>query len=94
MNWNLYYKFNAEGTWEYYAGSISPANAMYTFDKCYWHVNGENLELWYGGWKPQHITFSMQKKNDQKTSKPALVIQFKGTETRKFISQDGKAPWP
>jgi len=93
MNWKLYYRFNSDGTWEYYAGSISPANQMFTFDKTYWHVNGDHLELWYGGWNPQHISQGLQKKNDPATGKPTLIIQFKGTETSTYFSQDGKSAW-
>jgi hypothetical protein len=93
MKWSIFYKFKADGSWEYYVGSISPGNQMFTFSKCYWHVNGGNLELWCSGWKPQHITFALQKKNDQATGKPTLIIQFKGTENRIYFSQDGKAPW-
>jgi len=93
MNWKLYYKFNSDGTWEYYAGSVSPANAMYSFGKNYWHVNGDNLELWYGGSLSKHLSWAMQKKNDAKTGKPTLIIQFKGPETRTYFSQDGKPAW-
>jgi hypothetical protein len=91
MNWDIYYVFNSDGTYQYYVGSINPANQMPS-GKCYWRVDGGWLELLAEGWNKVY-RFEIQKKNDAATGKPTLVIQFKDTEYRTYFSEDGKTPW-
>jgi hypothetical protein len=91
MNWDIYYVFNSDGTYQYYVGSINPANQM-PAGKCYWRIDGGYLELLAEGWNKVY-RFEIQKKNDVATGKPALVIQFKDAEYRTYFSEDRKAPW-
>jgi len=91
MNWDIYYVFNPDGTYQYYVGSIKPANQM-PAGKCYWKVNGKYLECVAEGWDKVY-EYELQKKNDAATGKPTLVIQFKGTEYRTYFSEDNKAAW-
>jgi hypothetical protein len=92
MQENYIYKFNADGTWEYYVGDVSPENRFYSDSKVYWSVNGNNLERWCSDWSPQLQTSIIYKKNDASTGKPVLIIQFKGAEYRTYFSQDSKNP--
>jgi hypothetical protein len=91
MNWDIYYVFNSDGTYQYYVGSINPANQM-PRGKCYWRVDGGYLELLAEGWNKVY-RFEIQKKNDAATGKPTLVIQFNDAEYRTYFSEDGKTPW-
>ena len=91
MNWDIYYVFNADGTYQYYVGSIKPQNQM-PAGKCYWKVNGKYLECLAEGWDKVY-EYELQKKNDASTGKPTLVIQFKGTEYRTYFSEDNKTGW-
>ena len=91
MNWDIYYVFNSDGTYEYYVGSINPSNQM-PRGKCYWRVDAAYLDLLAEEWNKVY-PFGIQKKNDAATGKPTLVIQFKDTEYRTYFSEDSKAPW-
>jgi len=91
MNWDIYYVFNSDGTYQYYVGSINPENQM-PKGTCYWRVDGGHIELLADGWNKVY-QFELQKKNDVTSGKPALVIQFKDSEYRTYFSEDNKAPW-
>lgn len=91
MNWDTYYVFNSDGSYQYYVGSVTPVNLM-SDPKSYWRFDGTHLELAGGGWDKVY-RYELQKKNDPATGKPALVIEWKGTERRAYISENGKAPW-
>ena len=91
MNWDIYYVFNSDGTYQYYVGSINPENQM-PKGKCYWRVDGTYLQLLADSWDKVYA-WELQKKNDPASGKPALVIQFRGSEYRTYVSEDGKAPW-
>ena len=91
VDMNLFYKFNGDGTYEYYVGEINKAN-QYPKGKCYWRINGNMLELFYADW-PEVIRIRMQKKNDNATGKPTLVIQYNDTEDKVYFSETGVLPW-
>jgi hypothetical protein len=91
VDMNLYYKFNSDGTYEYYAGAIHPVNQM-PKGKCYWRISGNVLELYSGEWS-DIAKASIEKKNDPATGKPTLVIQTGTTEKRAYTSEDAKAAW-
>jgi hypothetical protein len=91
MNWDIFYVFNEDGTYRYYVGSVNPENQM-PKGKCYWRLNGGSLQMLADGWGKVY-TFELQKKNDAATNKPALVIQFRGSEYRTFISEDDREMW-
>jgi hypothetical protein len=91
VDMNLFYKFNSDGTYEYYAGAIHPVNQM-PKGKCYWRINGNVLELYTGEWSDV-AKASIEKKNDPATGKPMLVIQTGTSEKRAYTSEDAKAAW-
>ncbi|MFN2439786.1 MAG: hypothetical protein ABR503_11350 [Chitinophagaceae bacterium] len=91
VDMNLYYKFNGDGTYEYYAGAVHPVNQM-PKGKCYWRINGNILELYSGEWNDL-VKVTVQKKNDLVTGKPTLIIQAGATENRSYFSEDGKEQW-
>ena len=82
------YKFNSDGTYEYYVGP----DKWFKDVTCYWKVNGNVLETLRSDLKDPY-NYIIKKKNDLVTGKPELVIQFKGDEYRDYISLDNKAPW-
>ena len=86
--WEYTYKFNSDGTYEYYVGD----EKMYKDLTCNWKLNGNMLELLRSDIKDPY-SFSFKKKNDPVTGKPELIIQFKGDEYRDYISLDDKTPW-
>jgi hypothetical protein len=91
VDMNLYYKFNSDGTYEYYAGPVHSVNQM-PKGKCYWRINGDVLELYSGEWNDV-VKSSFQKKNDPVSGKPTLIIQAGATESRTYVSEDGKEQW-
>ena len=82
------YKFNSDGTYEYYVGS----DKWFKDLTCNWKLNGNKIEMLRSDIKDPY-SFFFQKKNDPVTGKPELTIQFRGDEYRDYISLDGKAPW-
>lgn len=84
---SITYKFNEDGTYQYYVGDQPSNNGT-----CNWRLDGDLLNCFCSGWK-EVLRLGFQKKNDAATGKPALVIQFRGSVYRTYISQDGKAPW-
>lgn len=82
---NTIYQFNSDGTFHYYVGSVSDANEMYKTGKNYWHMNGDTLEVYYSGMN-QKYQYGIQKIKDPASGKPALNIQFRGTEYRVYVS--------
>jgi len=82
------YKFYADGTYEYYVGTT----LSYVGSKCFWRLDGKYLNLYCTGWAKVYKQ-EFQKKNDNATGKPEVVIQFKDTEYRTYLSEDNKASW-
>lgn len=93
-----YIKFNTDGTFELYTGSLQTTNRMIPeakekIQKCYWKLNGTVLEILipYGSIEKLKCV----KKNDPKTGKPALEIQVPDLDPEGllYLSQDNKKAW-
>jgi len=92
-NVDSYYKFLADGTFEFYAGSLTEANKSKGIN--HWKIesgydkNGVAvIDLtWAGGGFTQRE--ELEKKNDLATGKPAFTLDANIL----FISADNKAPW-
>ena len=69
------YKFNEDGTYQYFVGQ----QQMYDGDECFWRVDGGYLVAFCTSWK-EIYRYELQKRNDPKTGKPTLVIQFRDKE--------------
>lgn len=80
----LYWKFNADGSYDLYTGSVSPANR--SKGKCYWGFDSgvftTNCE---GGYANR---YDFEKKNDAATGKPAIFVNG-----YMYVSADNKAAW-
>lgn len=89
-----FYKFNADGTFDYYEGSVSEANK---------YKGPNHWKIEEGGYSKQGIAiidltwstgngyvvrYQLEKKNDPATKKPALLL-----DGAMFISADNKSPW-
>ena len=94
-NADSYYKFLADGTFEYYTGSVTEANKRKGIN--YWKIEGRGYDkdgaiidlTWAGAGST--LREAVAKKNDPATGKPALAFTLNGTAL--FISADNKAPW-
>jgi hypothetical protein len=83
------YNFKADGTYEFYVGSSMLPDLRWFKDvTLYWRVNGNSLETFAKDWKEVSKT-QVEKKNDAKSGKPAIVMQIKG-ESRAFFAMDNK----
>jgi len=80
-----YWKLNADGTYDYYTGSITPANR--NKGKCYWGFDSKILVTNCEGDRNQN-RYDFQKKNDAITGKPAILING-----YTYLSIDNKTPW-
>ena len=60
---------------------------MYKDGKNFWRLNGNTLEVYYSGMN-QKAAYDLQKNKDPATGKPALNIQFRGTEYRMYVQMD------
>ncbi|MDE3182003.1 MAG: hypothetical protein KGM16_01180 [Bacteroidota bacterium] len=87
---NTIYKFNSDGTFNYYTGSNpTTGQDMYKNSKNFWRLNGNTLEVYYSGMNIK-AEYGLQKTTDAATGKPALNIQFRGTEYRTYVELDSK----
>lgn len=93
-NKDSYYKLNADGTFEYYDGSVSEATKSkginhWKIEEGGYNKNGVAIIdfKWAGGGFTQRD--DLAKKNDPATGKPAFTLNT----TILFISADNKAPW-
>lgn len=82
------YKFNNDGTYEYYVGP----DRWFTDLACNWKVNGNKIVFLRSDIQDPYASI-FKKKNDPVTGKPILVIQFRDDEYRDYISLDNKPPW-
>ena len=82
------YKFNGDGTYEYYVGQ----DKWFKDLTCYWKVDGNKLVITRTDLSDNY-SFVLKKENDKTTGKPKLIIQFRGDEYRDYISLDNHAPW-
>jgi hypothetical protein len=89
-----FYKFNGDGSFDYYEGSVSEANKYKGPN--YWKIEegGYNkngvaiLDLTWSTGKGFVLRNELQKKNDPVTKKPAILLQG-----AMLVSADNKAPW-
>jgi len=87
---NTIYKFNSDGTFNYYVGSnTTTGEEMYKDGKNFWRLNGNKLEVYYSGMNVKY-EYGLQKITDAASGKPALSIQFKDTEYRTYVQMDNK----
>lgn len=94
-NKDSYYKLNADGTFEYYDGSVSEANKSKGINN--WKIEEGGYDkygvaiidfAWATG-KGYVMRQNLQKKNDPATGKPAITLNT----TTMLVSADNKAPW-
>lgn len=85
-----YYKFNGDGTFAYYSGSISKDNQMPS-GVSLWRVNDNYIELYNGAWK-EVSQVPYKKKNDPGSGKPAIAFGS-GNNMIYFVSSDSKPAW-
>jgi hypothetical protein len=92
-NADTYYRFNADGTMEFYAGSVAEANKSkginhWKIEEGGYNKNGVAIIdiTWAGG--NYTMREYLQKKNDPATKKPALLLN-----DLVFISADNKPMW-
>ncbi len=91
MNWDMFYVFHDDGTYQYFVGSLNPENQV-PKGKCYWRVDGKDLVLLAESWT-QIYRFELKKVNDAATHRPTLVIQFRGNEYRTYFPEESKPAW-
>jgi hypothetical protein len=83
----MYWKFNADGTYDLYTGSITPANR--SKGKCYWGFDkGVFTTNCEGGKYQASYRYDFEKKNDPRTGKPTIIVN-----SAVYTSEDNKAPW-
>jgi len=89
-----YYKLNADGTFEFYDGTVSDATKSKGIN--HWKIEEGGYDkngvaiidfTWAGGGFTQRD--DLEKKNDPVTGKPAFTLNT----TILFVSADNKAPW-
>jgi len=93
-NVDSYYKFLADGTFEFYSGSVTETNRSKGVN--HWKIEAGGYDkngvatidlTWAGGGFTQRE--DLAKKNDPATGKPAFTLNT----TILFVSADNKAPW-
>src|SRR5258705_6845454 len=93
-NVDSYYKLLADGTFEFYSGSVTEANKSKGIN--HWKIEAGGYDkdgvaiidlTWAGGGFTQRE--DLAKKNDPATGKPAFTLNT----TILFVSADNKAPW-
>jgi hypothetical protein len=83
------YNFKTDGTYEFYVGStMNPNDRWYKDVTLYWRLSGNILETYSKDWK-EVLKTPVEKKNDARSGKPAIVMQLKD-ESRAFFSMDSK----
>ncbi len=82
-----FYKFNSDGTFNYYVGSVDAANEMYKEGKNFWKLDGDKLNAYYGGMNKTY-QFTLEKITDAASGKPAFKLQFKEGGNRIFVATD------
>jgi len=94
-NKDLYYKFNSDGTFDFYDGSVSDANKSKGIN--HWKIeeggyNKNGIAIIDFAWATGNgyvLRQDLQKKNDPTTGKPAITLNT----TTMLVSADNKAPW-
>ena len=93
-NADSYYKFNADGTFEFYAGSVTEANKSkgtnrWKIEEGGYDKNGVAIiDISWAGGGGYTMRENLRKKNDPATGKPAITLN-----DVMLVSGDNKAPW-
>jgi len=74
VNFNGFYIFRADGTYDYYADMITPSPPAPSY-KNFWRVDGEEMEFIIDG-KNQILRQKVLRRNDPQSNKPALLIPW------------------
>ncbi len=74
MNFNGFYIFRADGTYDYYADMITPNPPAPTY-KNFWRVDGDYMEFFIDG-KKDVLRQKVLRRNDPQYNKAALVIPW------------------
>jgi hypothetical protein len=80
-----FYKFNSDGTFNYYVGSVDAADEMYKGGKNFWKLDGDKLNEYFGGMN-KIIQFTLEKITDAASGRPAIKIGFSGGGDRIFVA--------
>jgi hypothetical protein len=94
-NKDSYYKLNADGTFDFYDGTVSEANKSKGINNWKIEEGGYNkngvaiIDFAWATGKGYVLRQDLQKKNDPVTGKPAITLNT----TTMLISADNKAPW-
>ena len=89
-----FYKFNGDGTFDFYEGSVTEANKYKGINRWKIEEGGYNkngiavIDLTWSTGNGYVLRNELQKKNDPVTKKPALLLQG-----AMLISADNKLPW-
>ena len=94
-NKDSYYKFNADGTFDFYDGPVSDANKSKGIN--HWKIeeggyNKNGVAIIGFAWSTGNgfvLRQDLQKKNDPASGKPAITLNT----TTMLVSADNKAPW-
>lgn len=94
-NRDSYYKFNSDGTFDYYDGPVSDANKSKGIN--HWKIeeggyNKNGIAIIDFAWATGNgyvLRQDLQKKNDPASGKPAITLNT----TTILVSADNKAPW-
>jgi hypothetical protein len=81
-----YWKLNADGTYDYYNGSMTEANRYKV--KCNWELDGGLIMVTFCEGDKYKNRYDIEKKNDPATGKPTMVINGYA-----YFSMDNKKPW-
>lgn len=94
-NKDSYYRFNADGTFDYYDGPVSDANKSKGIN--HWKIeeggyNKNGVAIIDFAWATGNgyvLRQDLQKKNDPASGRPAITLNT----TTMLVSADNKAPW-
>ena len=94
INFNGFYIFRADGTYDYYADMITPDPPPPSY-KNFWRVDGEYMEFIVDG-KNEVIRQKVLRRNDPQNKKPALVIPWNSAtkEYRTYYPTQAHDLWP
>ena len=94
INFNGFYIFRADGTYDYYADMITPNPPAPNY-KNFWRADGEYMEFIVDG-KNEVIRQKVLRRNDPQNNKPALVIPWNSAsqEYRTYYATQTHDLWP
>ena len=93
MNFNAFYIFRNDGTYDYYSDMITPTPPPPSY-KNFWRANGEDMEFIVSG-KNEVIRQRVLRRNDPQTNRPALLIPWNSAEDyRTYFPTEAHNLWP